>query len=284
MTLELKGAKLPAGLKELEKPPQQIFVRGNIEALLGPSVAIVGTRKISHEARAYTKSLAFELSRAGLTIISGLAFGADAAAHEGALESGGTTVAVLASGVEDITPRQHFTLGQRILKNKGALVSEYPGLKPAGKHAFLERNRIVAALSLAVIVTEAPFKSGALNTASHARQLGRPVMAVPNAPWALNGSGGNALIQKGAYLINTAADVLKIIKFTPPPEHITTQVYAPTAPAGQILKALENGPQNLDNLVNLTKLAIVPLLSVLSELELDARVEDIGGKVFSLKK
>ena len=271
--------KPPKQLVKLPNPPKQLYVRGDAKLLYMPAVAVVGTRKISHEGRALTRQLAADLARAGLVVVSGLAFGADAAAHEGALEAEGLTVAVLASGVMEITPREHENLGQKILKNGGAIVGEQPPESSAAfRGSFLERNRIVAGLSLAVVVTEAPIKSGALNTASHARKLGRPIFAVPGSPLAFNSQGANLLIQQGARLVTRAADILEILKFKPP-AHSAWRNEAGTAHS-PILNALKNGPQNIDNLASITKLAIVPLMAELTKLELDGQIKDVGGKVY----
>ena len=271
--------KPPKQLVKLPNPPKQLYVRGDAKLLYMPAVAVVGTRKISHEGRALTRQLAADLARAGLVVVSGLAFGADAAAHEGALEAEGLTVAVLASGVMEITPREHENLGQKILKNGGAIVGEQPPESSAAfRGSFLERNRIVAGLSLAVVVTEAPIKSGALNTASHARKLGRPIFAVPGSPLAFNSQGANLLIQQGAHLVTRAADILEILKFKPP-AHSAWRNEAGTAHS-PILNALKNGPQNIDNLASITKLAIVPLMAELTKLELDGQIKDVGGKVY----
>src|SRR3989338_3945445 len=271
--------KPPKQLVKLPNPPKQLYVRGDAKLLYMPAVAVVGTRKISHEGRALTRQLAADLARAGLVVVSGLAFGADAAAHEGALEAEGLTVAVLASGVMEITPREHENLGQKILKNGGAIVGEQPPESSAAfRGSFLERNRIVAGLSLAVVVTEAPIKSGALNTASHARKLGRPIFAVPGSPLAFNSPGANLLIQQGARLVPRAADLLEILKFKPP-AHSAWRNEAGTAHS-PILNALKNGPQNIDNLASITKLAIVPLMAELTKLELDGQIKDVGGKVY----
>ena len=288
MPLEYKIIKPPKQLNRLPNPPKQLYVRGDAKLLNMPAVAVVGTRKISYEGRALTKQLAADLARAGLVIVSGLAFGADAAAHEGALEAGGLsagrqglTVAVLASGVMEITPREHENLGQKILKNGGAIVGEQPPESPAAfRGSFLERNRLVAGLCLAVVVTEAPIKSGALNTASHARKLGRPIFAVPGSPLAFNSQGANLLIQQGARLVTRAADILEILKFKPP-AHSAWRNEAGTAHS-PILNALKNGPQNIDNLASITKLAIVPLMAELTKLELDGQIKDIGNKNYVL--
>src|SRR3989338_9643489 len=287
MPLEYKIIKPPKQLNRLPNPPKQLYVRGDAKLLNMPAVAVVGTRKISYEGRALTKQLAADLARAGLVIVSGLAFGADAAAHEGALEAGGLsagrqglTVAVLASGVMEITHREHENLGQKIIKNGGAIVGEQPPESPAAfRGSFLERNRLVAGLCLAVVVTEAPIKSGALNTASPARQLGRPIFSVPGSPLAFNSQGTNLLIQQGAHLVTRAADILEILKFKPGRAAKRSEASAASHP---ILMALQNGPQNIDNLASITKLAIVPLMAELTKLELDGQIKDIGNKNYVL--
>lgn len=276
----------PERLKALAAPPAQIFARGNMTILAEPSIAIVGTRKVSREGRELTKRIAEDLARAGLVIVSGLAFGADAAAHEGALAAGGLTVAVLASGVNNITPREHLKLAERIIKNNGAIVSEYAPAESAYPGRFLERNRIIAGLALATLVTEAPFKSGALNTAAHARRLKRPVFALPGSPFSVNAQGTNKLISKGqAKLITAAKEILQALKFKPAPPVIKKSLQKPAGDARlRVLKSLENGPRDLDSLANLTKLAIVTLSETLTDLELEGYIKDVGNKTYIIRE
>jgi DNA processing protein len=202
----------PARLAELHDPPFGLFLRGECEAALAalaeaPVVAVVGSRRATAAGRALARDLARRLAGRGAVIVSGLAHGIDAAAHEGALEAGGPTVAVLGCGVDVPYPRRNRALAARIAA-RGALVSEYwPGTPPA-PWRFPARNRIVAGLAQAVAVVEAGRRSGALITADFALELGRPVLAVPGWPGALASEGCNGLLRAGAALLEDADDVI----------------------------------------------------------------------------
>lgn len=173
--LHHKTLDYPAMVAEIFDPPYMLFYRGNIQALREPCISIVGTRKPSYNAAKATFDFAEEASRAGYTVVSGLAFGIDAAAHKGALAGGGKTVAVLPCGTDSVVPSSHKKLGGSILQQDGCLLSEYlPGV-PAEKFRFPQRNRIIAALSPVTLVASAPAKSGALITAEFALEQGRDV-------------------------------------------------------------------------------------------------------------
>jgi DNA processing protein len=204
--------RYPGRLAEIHDPPFGLFARGEVDAALaavaeGPVVAIVGSRRATAQGRAFARALAGRLAERGAAIVSGLAHGIDAAAHEGALGAGGLTVAVLGCGVDVPYPRRNRELARRIAE-RGALVSEYwPGTVPA-PWRFPARNRIVAGLAHAVAVVEAGRRSGALITADFALELGRPVLAVPGWPRALASEGCNGLLRAGAALLEDADDVV----------------------------------------------------------------------------
>ncbi|MCB9614286.1 MAG: DNA-protecting protein DprA [Sandaracinus sp.] len=179
---QLPHEGFPRGLHDLPDPPERLFVAGDLPGA-GLSVAIVGTRAADPEPLRFAHRLAFDLTRAGVLVVSGGALGIDAAAHRGALDAGGPTVAVLASGLRRAYPPEHVSLFEQIAE-QGALLCEYEDVKPH-RGRFLERNRLVAAMCDAVVVVQAPDRSGALNTAATARTLGRLVFAVPAAPWDL---------------------------------------------------------------------------------------------------
>lgn len=198
-TISSNAVDFPEVLGSIPHPPKQLFYIGN-RTLIGqrPAVAIVGTRKPTTYGRAITTRLAEALARRGVTIVSGLALGVDGLAHQGALTVGGTTVAVLANGLDSIYPASHRQLAEAIIRQHGTLVSEYEPGTPSLAHQFLERNRIVSGLSNAVIVTEAAASSGTMNTVMHALAQGRDVYAVPgniNSPMS---AGCNKLIEQGA--------------------------------------------------------------------------------------
>lgn len=245
-------------------------------------VAVVGTRRASRAGLDFTRQLAFDLVRRGAVIVSGLALGVDAAAHEGALSGDGETVAVLGSGVDRPSPARNARLASRLLE-RGGLVSEYPEGTEAAKWRFPARNRIIAALAEVVVVVEAPERSGALITTDMALDMGRPIMAVPGPPWARSSRGSNALIRAGAALCECADDVL-----AETPRLAWTNVAAakhpePGAPedplqAG-ILGALDIEPLTCDELTGSIGVSVSQISSALASLEIDGLVvEGEGGR------
>ncbi|HTI32246.1 MAG TPA: DNA-processing protein DprA [Miltoncostaea sp.] len=212
VTVGMPDPRYPEGLRQLPDPPFCLFLRGEVDAALarlaeGPAVGIVGSRRATAAGTALAHRLGADLARCGAAVVSGLAHGIDAAAHQGALAAGGSTVAVLGCGVDVPYPRRNRDLARRVAAS-GALVSEFwPGTPPA-PWRFPARNRIVAGLSGAVAVVEAGVRSGALITADFALELGRPVLAVPGWPGALASEGCNGLLRAGAALLETADDVV----------------------------------------------------------------------------
>ena len=200
----------PAGLAELRDDPLQLFVRGRLPAAGTPAVAIVGARAATPYGRAFATRIARDLAARGVAVVSGLAHGIDAAAHEGALAAAGITLGVLASGVRQVTPAGHELLAERVCE-RGALVSEQEDGPPFGRGAFVKRNRIVAALADAVVVVEASERSGALSTADVARRLGRPLFAVPADVDRVMSQGTLALLRGGARVCADAGDVLAVL-------------------------------------------------------------------------
>jgi DNA processing protein len=199
----------PAALLDLAKPPDEIHVRGALPSG-ARTVAIVGSRAATAYGLERAGRLAADLARLGLVIVSGLARGIDAAAHRGALEAGGITVAVLPGGLDAITPTSHVGLARRIA-GRGALLSEWPGAHAASRGLFIRRNRLIAALAQATVVVEAAERSGALSTALLARRLGRPLLAVPGDVDRVTSRGCNALLREGARFCENAADVLRVL-------------------------------------------------------------------------
>lgn len=197
----------PALLREIPFAPHGVYWRG-APVTDAPAVAIVGTRRATRAGEQVAGELAAALAGAGLTVVSGLAFGIDVAAHRAVVAQKGVAVAVLAGGLDTITPRSNAKLGEQILESGGALISEYPPETDPLPRFFLERNRLVSGLSRGVIVVEAPERSGTLATARFAIEQNREVFVVPGAVGNPNYAGSHGLIKQGATLITTAADVL----------------------------------------------------------------------------
>jgi DNA processing protein len=267
-------ADYPAFLRETFDPPPVLFVRGRLRADEGAtSVGIVGSRAATAAGRALARGMARELAAAGATIVSGLARGIDTAAHQGAIDAGGRTVAVLGSGLDRTYPPENGPLAAAIAE-KGAVVSEFPlGTAPHARH-FPRRNRVIAGWSRAVVVVEAAAKSGALGTARAALDEGREVFAVPGHPSQPTSAGCNQLIRDGAALVRGAADVAQELGLSVP-------VAPDAAPGDDVLRALRgDAPSSLEELGRRSGLETPALLVRLTELELADKVRRLPGALF----
>jgi DNA processing protein len=205
--LAMSDASYPALLAAIPDPPAVLWLRGRPEALAAPAIALVGSRAATPYGLAMARQLAAHLAGAGATIVSGLARGIDSAAHTAALAAAGRTVGVLGSGIDRIYPAEHRDLAREI-EDRGAVVSEFPIGVPPLAHHFPLRNRIISGLSLAVVVVEAPEKSGALITAAAALEQGRDVLVVPGPAAGARNRGGHLLIRDGAKIVESADDIL----------------------------------------------------------------------------
>jgi DNA processing protein len=198
----------PRLLAEISGRPSLLYVRGELAAADDTSVAIVGTRRATPYGRQAAERIAAELAQAGITVVSGLARGVDAAAHHAALKAGGRTIAVLGSGPDVIYPAEHRRLAEQIVAS-GAILSEFPpGAKPDAQN-FPARNRIVSGMTLGTLIVEAPARSGALITASFAADQGREVFVLPGSIFAQTAEGTNGLLRDGARLVRDGADILE---------------------------------------------------------------------------
>lgn len=209
------SSEMKERLSHVKPPLRTLYYEGaSMEALLKkPRVAIVGSRKPTPYGLRVTDQLATELARAGVVIVSGLAFGVDVAAHKAALRACGSTIAVLPSGLENPYPASHSQIADSITQN-GAIISECEKDHTPRAHDFLDRNRLIAGISDVVIVTEAAERSGSLNTASHATAMGVPVAAVPGQIFSAMSSGTNSLIKQGAHIVRNVDDVLDLLHLT----------------------------------------------------------------------
>ncbi len=283
--LERGSPGWPAWLAHLGAgEPKRLHVRGPLAlaaACAPPSVAMVGARAPSAAGERFARTLARELAEAGVSVISGLALGIDAAAHAGALDGRGRTVAVLGCGIDRNYPRRNAALAARIAAT-GAIVSEWgPGVEPA-PWRFPVRNRIVAALSQATVVVEATRRSGALITADHALSIGRDVLAVPGAPWLELGAGTLALLRAGAAPVGSAADVLDALGVQMAVE--PARLEPPAGVAGTLWSELRRRPRRRDALALATGLGADVTAAALADLELDGLiVEERDGTLSALE-
>lgn len=201
----------PSLLKEIGCPPHFITVRGSLPPRNMPCIAIVGTRRATAKGMALAKSVARDLASRGAAIVSGLALGIDTASHEGAIDGGGGTIAILPCGIDRVYPRQNAHLAERIVASGGALITEYELGTTVFPSRFLERNRIISGMSIATVVIEAPRDSGALVTARTAAEAGREVLVFPGPSDHPNYAGSHALLRDGARLAGSVSDILEDI-------------------------------------------------------------------------
>ncbi|MEJ5223727.1 MAG: DNA-processing protein DprA [Anaerolineales bacterium] len=267
----------PARLKDINQPPPVLYLRGDLTPEDHWAVAIVGTRAVTAYGRQVTEDLAAALARHGVTVVSGLARGVDAIAHAAALKAGGRTLAVLGSGVDVIYPPEHRQLAEKIT-TQGAIISDYaPGTPPESSN-FPPRNRIISALSLAVVVIEAAETSGALITAEFAADQGREVFAVPGSIFAPQSKGTNRLIANGARPLLSPQDVLTALDLTRNIERRDIRRAAPTdATESMLYNALKNEPLHVDDLRALTGLPIEKVSAALTLMELKGMVRQVGN-------
>jgi DNA processing protein len=269
-------ADYPHNLRQTPHPPPVLYVRG--EVLPGDScaVAIVGTRRASAYGREVAYTLASELARNGVTVVSGLALGVDAIAHQAVADVGGRTLAVLGSGVDQIYPASNRSVAEAILRH-GAILSEYPlGTQPEANN-FPPRNRVISGLSLCVIVVEAGERSGALITAKFAAEQGREVFAVPGSILHPGSLGCNQLIQNGAMPLLSVADVLDLLDL----ERVTAQSEMRTTSSADpgeanLLSHLSTEPKHVDELVQELMLVTSQVTGLLTMMELKGLVRQVG--------
>jgi DNA processing protein len=264
----------PEALSQCDGIGPGLFLRGNVKALQMPCIAIVGTRSATSYGRVCARKFAEEFARAGVLVVSGGAVGIDGAAHEGALTVGGATAAVLACGVDHVYPSSHAGLFERMTEN-GFLMSQYAlGTKPAD-YKFIQRNVLVAALSLAVVVIEAPLKSGAIRTAGFAAEMGREVFVVPGQIDSFGFQGSHALLRDGATLVDHPAQVLESLGISRPAKPVVSNVQGTGA---EVLAVLDANTKSVEQIVELTGLNAGDVLSELTMLELDGLVyRESGG-------
>ncbi|HOV88622.1 MAG TPA: DNA-processing protein DprA [Candidatus Paceibacterota bacterium] len=204
----------PSLLKEIPNAPLAIYQLGDFDQLQS-TIAVVGTRKPTNYGKMVAEKITKDLVECGFVIVSGLAYGIDTICHQTTLECGGSTIAVLGSGLDIIFPPTNKRLAQKIMEKQGALISEYAPSLPPLKHHFPARNRIVSGLSLGVVVVEAPLKSGALITARFALDQNREVFAIPGSIFSKNSEGTHQLIKSGAKLVNSITDILEELNMIP---------------------------------------------------------------------
>ena len=299
--------RYPEGLKKIENPPIGLFCKGNLELLRYPGftgelrnidsgseaeitrtgtliIGVVGTRRITQYGRDVTSMLVSDLVKSEVVIVSGLALGVDAMAHHVTLENHGLAIAVLACGVDCCTPSENYSLYSQILKQNGLIISEYPLSQPPNKGTFLARNRIVAAISDGLLITEAAEGSGSLVTSEYALQYGKKVFAVPGQINSQMSKGSIGLIKKGGILVQDAQDILS--------EFGTKNFKSKTSKnqfknlskeEKKIVMLIENEGLTIDEIARESKLPISKIFILISNLELSGIVKNNAGKLLVVK-
>lgn len=294
MALVLReDAQYPPLLRQIAHPPHLLYVYGETDLTDRFPVAVVGTRRASAYGLTHTREIAAELAQTGVCVVSGLALGIDAAAHTGALDGGGRTVAVLGSALDKPYPQENEPLMRRILESGGSVVSEYAPGTPPSRYSFLQRNRIIAGMCLGTLVTEGPRRSGALNTATRTLENGREVFALPGNVDSPGAQLPNMLISEGARLVTGAADILSALVIEPKDESKAAQAAVapmeapaekkPHIPGGldetqrAICAALLAGEADFDALCAVSGLESDELGALLIEMEMDGLVTPLAG-------
>jgi DNA processing protein len=274
--ITLADPQYPKQLLEIPDPPPLLYVQGNVALLSSPALAVVGSRNATPQGLANAESFARALSRAGFTIVSGLALGIDSAAHRGGLAARGTTIAVLGTGADIIYPKQNESLAADIAM-RGAVISEFALGTPAVSGNFPRRNRLISGLARGCLVVEAAFPSGSLITARLAAEQGRDVFAIPGSIHSPLSKGCHALIKQGAKLVESAQDMLDELQgITSPAVHPSA---APDA-GHDLLRHMGFDPCDIDTLVGRSGLTAEVISAMLLQLELEGKVGSLSGGLY----
>ncbi len=287
------AAHYPALLNQIHDPPFVLYIRGNLEACRTPALAIVGTRNATDYGLEVIQRLLPELQPYSPSIISGLAAGIDAAAHQAALTYELPTVAVLGTGIDRIYPQQNQALAQRILQSGGAIVSEYPIGMSGDKYTFPRRNRIIAGLSEGTLVVEGSARSGSLITARYALEENRQVMAVPGSIFKPGSEGPHALLHEGAAPVHSARDVIETLNWSNPSEQLALNLSStpdntatlPSSPLSaeeqKVFGAIVFEPTSFDEIcARHQELSVMDLQTALTMLELQGLISALPGTKF----
>ncbi|MBI4431175.1 MAG: DNA-protecting protein DprA [Candidatus Omnitrophica bacterium] len=291
MDLKLNHDHYPPFLRQVHSPPKVLHIRGSLLDCDRFAVAMVGSRNATFYGLRVAEQLAYDLAERGITIVSGLARGIDAASHKGALKAGGRTIAVLGSSLDKIYPKEHEKLAGEIAK-QGCVISQFPNGTEAWPGNFPLRNRIISGLSLGVIVVEASRKSGSLITASHAAEQGRQVFAVPGPVDSLLSEGAHSLIKDGAKLVESAEDILAelapMLKDMLPKEIQAPRQCSSSAEAQlnttekSIMEVLEDGPLQSGDMADILGCAEPEIREALVKLEVGGNIKRLFGGTYEI--
>lgn len=272
----------PRILRDISSPPQPLFISGNQQLFVDRNkfkdskwVAIVGTRKPTDYGHAIAYQLATELAAAGVIIVSGLAYGIDARAHQGAVDIGTPTVAVLAGGLDKISPQANQPLAIQIIKQGGAIISERPTGSVAYRQQFVARNRIISGLCDITVVVEADFGSGALRTANFARDQNREVMALPGAINSYASAGTNSLLKSGATIVTSSSDILDLLGKKQGLHD--NPVRADSREEALILELIASGVHQSEELIARSNMSPAEFANLISLMEITGKVNNLGA-------
>ncbi|KKR28108.1 MAG: protecting protein DprA protein [Candidatus Woesebacteria bacterium GW2011_GWA1_39_8] len=274
-------SEYPQNLLEIEDKPLVLYVRGSLTKNDENAIAIVGSRKMTSYGRDVTEKLSAELANIGVTIVSGLAFGVDITSHKSALDAGGRCIAVMASGIDIVTPRSNEWLGKKILASGGAIVSEYPPGTVPQRQFFPYRNRIISGLSRAVVVVEGMIKSGTIHTAKHAADQGRQVFAVPGPITSPMSQAPHYLIKNGAKMVTDVADILEELNLQLAVDKEKMEKLLPADSAeAKIIGVLEKETLHLDEIARILDMSVSEISARLTIMELKGLVKSLGNGVY----
>jgi DNA processing protein len=278
----INDASYPRRLKEIHSPPSLLYIKGKLPAHIDLALAVVGTRKTSPYGRTVTPTLVQALARTGVIIVSGLALGIDALAHQAALDAGGQTIAVLGCGLDEIYPVSNRRLAEDVISHGGALISEYPpGVQPLRQH-FPARNRIISGLSRGVLVIEGSEDSGSLITAKCAIDQNRDVLAVPGNIMSKTSIGPNNLIKMGAKAVTSAEDVLAALDLELAEQFRENSIIIPASPDEEkLLECIGHEPVHIDEIIQKSKLNTSIINSALTMMEMKGIVRHLGGMYYA---
>ncbi len=282
------GDKLyPEPLKEIYNPPALLYYKGRLPENENFNLAVVGSRKYSSYGQMAVERIVGDLAKNNLTIVSGLALGIDALAHNAALGAPGRTIAVLGSGLDkqSVYPSSNRYLADKIVDSGGAIISEFPIGSPPLKHHFPQRNRVISGLSLGTLVIEASRKSGSLITAQFALEQNREVFAVPGSIYSPNSDGANDLIKKGAKVATCAADIMEALDLARVSACVGNEKIIPETPEEEVLLShMEKEPIHINDLIRLTKLDTNIINSTLTIMEMKGMVKNLGNMEYVLAR
>ncbi len=270
--LSYNSSNYPAQLREIGSPPKHLFVRGELPK--GHMVAIVGTRTPDDYGRYVTYKLSYDLAKAGIIIVSGLALGLDAMAHKGAIDAGGQTIAVLGTAINRVYPASHRGLAEKILAGHGALISEYPLDFKGHRGVFPARNRIISGLAAATIVTQAKTNSGSLITADFAIKQNRTVLAVPGNITNELSAGPNNLLRLHAAPSMDFSDVLRELNINAASQQ---PVRAKSKEEAKLIGLLESGTNTSEALIEQSGLSAAQFANIISLMEITGKVQNLGA-------